>query len=110
MARKAIHTDSSTDTLFDIEQSCLLVSGGTLSCCLLGLLVLLSLAFRVFLHVAILADSLSVLRLVWATDGALFSTKLEVTIGAHAFGIVFLISVFALCYHILLANGGFFSL
>ena len=86
-----------------------MVSGGTLSC-LLGLLILLALALRVLLHVAILTDSLGVLRLVGATDSALFSAKLEVTIGAHAFGVVFLISVFALCNHVFLANSGFFSL
>ena len=109
-SRLAIHADSATDTLFDFELRWCLVSGWTLSCCLLGLLVLLALALRVLLHVAILTDSFGVFRLVRAAGGALFPAKLEVTIGTHTFCVVFLISVTALCDDVLLANGRFFSL
>jgi len=72
-----------------------------------GFLVLLALVLRVLLHVAIVADAFGIFGLVRAAGGTLFTSKLEVAVSAHSFGIVFGVSVFALCDGILLANHRF---
>jgi len=69
-----------------------------------GFLVLLALVLRVLLHVAIVADAFRIFGLVRAAGGTFFTSKFEVAVSAHSFGVVFCISVLALCDGILFAN------
>ena len=70
---------------------------------------MLALILGVLLHVAVLAEAFGVFGLVRAADGTLFSTLFEVTVNAHSFGIVLLVSVGALCDGILLADDRLFA-
>lgn len=84
----------------------LVCSSGLLPC----LLVQLALVFRVLLHVAVLADTLRILGLVWTAGSAFFATLFEVAVSAHALCIVLLVDMLTLCDGILLADHGLFSL
>ena len=74
-----------------------------------GFLVKLALVLGVLLHVAIVADAFRIFGLVRAACGTLFTSKLEVAVSAHSFGVVFGVCVLTLSDGILLANHWFFS-
>ena len=75
-----------------------------------GFLVKLALVLGVLLHVAIVADAFRIFGLVRAACGTLFTSKLEVAVSAHSFGVVFGVCVLTLSDGILLANHRLFSL